>query len=166
MINYIKSQLLPQIRMYFHYPNKRTRELALVILKNVDDIEFLSCYEDIPTWVKSLNLGDGTKTVTRLLKDHEVTLDLLLNSNITIDHVLEILKPCNFKAGFNLKIMASIAKLRNENEIARKHALIIAQNVKAKESELATNNNKILTTPSADNDVAKKKIIHKLLLGK
>jgi len=140
--NYITQELLPQIRMFALHKNTRTRELAIAILKNVGDTEFLSVFENIETWINSLALGADSPRIIDRLKRENVTLHLLVSPDITLDHILSILEKLAFKAGAIMTILESLSILRSENELSKKQAIELANALKAKEREIATDNAK------------------------
>jgi len=140
--NYVVQELLPQIRMYAHSLDKRSRELAEIILKNVGDSEFYPLFENIETWVKSLDLGTELSDTVKKLNKNNMKLHLLLNPDITLDQILIILRGLNIEGASCLSILGALAKVRNENEIVKKQALEIAYAMKIQEREIAAVNNK------------------------
>jgi len=86
---------------------------------------------------------------------------LLLNSEVTLDQILTILKGLEIKAASCLKIIGNLVKIRNENDIARKGAIVIANSIKNIERETAADsakNNEENGEISIDNKTAKKQI--------
>jgi len=137
---YIKKNLLPLIRMYCHHSDKRTRELALMILKNVDDTTFLSEFENLQNWINGLDIISTDKQDTlKKLGSANVSLDSLLDPRITLDQTLATLQRLDIIAGTTLKMIASLFEARKNNENARQLALEIVNAIKTKERELAIN---------------------------
>jgi hypothetical protein len=134
---YIRQHLLLQIRAYYHHPNKRTRELANLILSNIGDNEFLSVLESVPCWVKSLNIQDLKVTIINKLKQEDITLDKLLNPKIDKIELITILNSLGFLKGTILLMIASLTKEREENENAIKQLIKMTCEINAKERKLA-----------------------------
>jgi len=140
--DYVFLDILPQIRMFAHHENGRTRELARIILKNIDDNEFFATYDNMISWIKSINLGKQEgDTVTKLQKE-QIELYLLLNPEVTLDQILIILKGIEIKPASCLTIIGKLAKVRSENEIARQGAIVLANSIKIIERDTAANSAK------------------------
>jgi len=127
--------LLQQICALRNHSNKRTRELARILLANIQYTDLV--FENVETWVKSLDLGTyGPKVIEKLRKDN-VCLYHLLNLEITLDHVLTILLRLDLMAGCVFSMIASLTQERNKLEIARKRGVEMAIHSNLKELEVS-----------------------------
>jgi len=138
--NLIKEKLLPQIRSFYHHPNKRTRELAKYILAQVEDTEFLSVYATVGSYITSLGLGKETIDTIRMFENGSLNLYQLLDPLISMEMILTILNTFQFKQGITLKILSSVAKLRKDSELATTEMLGMVTDLKEKEKELSVQN--------------------------
>jgi len=134
--NYVKYELLPVIRMYANHQNAQTRKLARSILTNVDDSEFFALYDNIETWVKSLNIGDQTAHTYKKLVSEQITLHRLLNPDVTLDQIQLELQRIGIKSAATIDIIGNLVKLRNEVEESRKLGIEIANALKLQEKEI------------------------------
>jgi len=144
--------------MFAHNENKRMRELAVIILKNVNDNEFLSTFSNIDNWISSLDLGtEGLRIIDRLKREN-VQLHYLLNNEITSDQILNIFRGLGFKAGCIFAMMISISKARGNNELARKQATELAVTSYLKEKDVSINSDKdeLATSNISDKNITKK----------
>jgi len=62
--------------MLANHSNKKTSELARMILKNIDDSEFFTVYENVETWIKSLDLEEDYKDAIANLKSSKIPLNI------------------------------------------------------------------------------------------
>jgi len=131
--------------MYCHHTNKRTRELAHIILINIGDSEFFNQFSDIPSFIKQLDIEEHINVIIKF-QDQNVTLHHLLNPLISLDQVLKLLKTFNFKIGTTFTILDAIAKVRLEEETAHKQCLAVANEVNIMERELAINHT-VISSP-------------------
>jgi len=136
----VRVNLLLQVRMYTQHPNKRTQELAQIILKNIGDKYTL----DVSSWIQSLELVSEENEVLKKLKSENITLDQLLNAEIGLETtILSILQSQRFKSGIVLKMIASLAQIRKENIKAEARAIELAAAVNTRERQIATENNRL-----------------------
>jgi len=153
--NYVLKELLPQIRMYAQHINKKTRDLARIILKNIKDSEFLNVYENNEMWIKSLSVTSQISETITKLRVGEIELFRLLSPDIKISHIQRELQRLDIKSASVLAIMESLSIVRAEVEIARKQGIEITNSLKIQEIELysakkdviETNNKKITKNP-------------------
>jgi len=154
--NAIRVELLPQIHMYYHHSDKRIRELATVVLTNINDNLFLSIYGNSQSWIKSLDISEKRKEeAISKFTNEETQLHQFLNPTLNFDTVCSFIKNLELKTGVALEITASVAKIRKENEDAQKQILEKAQDILTKErnSEITFKNE--ISAPS--NSVKTKK---------
>jgi len=143
--------------MYAHHENKRARELAMAVLINVNDKEFLKVFENITTWVKSLDIEDDSNAAKKLTKNN-IGFHQFIVSSISLDIIALLLKGLDLNAGTVLAMLCSISNVRKQNELAFKKSLDLANGIKINERKIAVTHNKLEDIYSIDK--TKKKYIY------
>jgi len=108
--------------------DQRTSELALLTLNNLNDTLFK---RNIDEWIGSLNISSPS-TVIKTLKKSEIDMNLLLNTNLSIDNIRDSLRELKFKEGEQLRMLASLKEIRLYLEKAKEQTFKLVQQAENK----------------------------------
>jgi len=115
----LRNECISLIRVFARHTNYRIRELALMILANLGDTNYITNYTTLEAWLKSINLNGATKIVSQL-QSADIDLPLLLDSKLNLDILERSLTRLQLKEGAILKLLVKISDQRNSDEKARK----------------------------------------------
>jgi len=130
----------------------------LIILKNIGEVDNASVLHNISSWVKTLKLGTNEVNTIAILEQQNIILPHLLDVNVSLDHILAILKNIKLRAGVILPMLSAIKNVRKENEINMQQIIEITNAAKEREREISFLLHNVATSPKEENAKLKKDI--------
>jgi len=124
VIEIIKHELLPLIRSLAWNYHPRVQSLAREILANLKDPEFESI-KTIGSWIKTFKVQNPDK-VGNTLTNAEIDMELLLDTNISLEMIKTSFSKLNISEGAQLRIISGVTILRAQLIKAQSDMDIIA----------------------------------------
>jgi len=128
-----------------------------MILNNLHASEIAAPYQNIVSWVKTLNLGNDEKNTIVILQKSRLNLEYLLDPTITMKQISAALKESKHKIhmfslnkvtlqpGIVLNLLSAIAQERKVQEETLRSTLQITNAIKERERDIV-NAHKVSTT--------------------